>query len=114
MSCTTCKKTRADIEHDVINKTKTRNVKDYFLKSLLFLFLAIIITPFIIPIFIVVLFRMVILSKELNLLPVVLYLGRKIFKEEEDDDEEDDDEVYDNLSEEEYELLDKNEIIEFN
>lgn len=117
MACTTCKKTRADIAEDILvkdeNKTTFKNIRDYILKFLLFIVMAIVLTPLLIPIFIVVLFKMVVLSKELNLLPIVLYLGKKIFKEKgEEDDEPEDDENYDDLNEDEYELVDEDEITE--
>ncbi len=116
MSCTTCKKKNVDIDK-IINsggqKKTSKSIKDYTLKFLLFLVLMIVVTPLMIPIFIVVLFRMVVLSKELNLLPIVLYLGKKIFKDEDDDDDDDDEdeEVEDGLNEDDYELVDENEII---
>jgi len=119
MACTTCKKTKADIAEDVINKVEAKNgksVRDYILKFLLFLIMAIVMTPILIPIFIIVLFNMVVLSKELNLLPIVSYIGKKIFKDKDDEDDDDEydnlsEDEYDNLSEDEYELIDKDEII---
>jgi len=118
MACTTCKKTKADIAEDILikefkDKKGPKKIRDYFFKTILFLILAIIMTPILIPIFIIVLFKMVVLSKELNLLPIVSYIGRKIFRSESDEDwgDDEDSEEYDNLDENDYELLDENQII---
>ena len=113
MGCSTCKKKKININtpKTVIGSDNTtlKNIKDYIIKSLIFLFMLIILTPFIIPIFIIVLFQVVILSKGVNLLPLVFYIGNRIFKgkdyTDEDDDEDDDED-------EEYELVNQDEIIE--
>jgi hypothetical protein len=64
----------------------------------------------------VVLFRVTVLSKSINLLPVVKALGERIFKEkDEEEDEEDDgfenDEDYDDELAADYEPINKHEII---
>jgi hypothetical protein len=112
MGCKSCKK-RDEIIFNENNIKKSNNIKDYILKFLLFLIFAILITPFIIPIVLVVLFRIVVLSKTINLLPVVKAIGEKIFKEKEDEEDEfETDEDYDNESDDDYEPINKHEIIQ--
>jgi len=126
MACNSCKKTKADIAEEIINsdnkkKSVLQTIKDYTIRSLIFLFMLAILTPLIIPIFIVVLFQVVIMSKGVNLLPLAYYIGNKLFKDKDDEDEDDDDndydededdKDYDNLSLDEYELANPHEIIE--
>jgi hypothetical protein len=60
-------------------------------------------------------FKVIVLDKNINLFPVVKYLGEKIFKEEEEDREEfDDDESLDEEYNEEYEPINPHEIIDIN
>lgn len=122
MACKNCKKTKEDIASEVVNpqtnSTKLKTIRDYFLKFLLFLLFAALLTPFIIPIVLVVLFRVTVLSKTINLLPVVKHLGERIFKdkdeEEEDGDVLEDDEAYDNEDADDYELENPHELIVVN
>ena len=113
MACTTCKKTNADLYNESIEKDTNgvslfAKINQYLLKFLIFLFLCAITLPFIIPITIYALFITSVLDKGINLVPVLAYLGRKMFKDEDDND--DDDEDYENIDEEYYELVDPNEI----
>lgn len=111
--CGTCKK-KTNIS-DVIEETNEsigspiRSIGNYFLKFILFLLLGSILAIIIIPLSLIVLFRVVVLSRGINLLPVVLAIGQKIFKKDEEIEEEDDE-----LNEDDYELEDSNQIISLN
>ncbi len=113
MACTSCKKSKRVIAETLIDKTKDTNngnFKDYIKKTLLFLVLSILLTPVILVIFIFMLFKIVVLSKEINLLPLVYHIAKRIFKDEEDEDEDDDD--FDGPLDEIHELAEPDEIIE--
>lgn len=119
MACKSCKKTQEEIASEVVSSTynnEGKKIKDYVLNFLLFLILAAILVPFIIPITLVVMFRIIVLDKSINLLPVVKYLGQKIFsdKEDKEEDEFEDDEALDEEEADEYEPLNSHEIIDFN
>lgn len=91
------------------NTSKVKKIKDYFLKTILYVVLLTIGIPVILVSFTIVLFKMVVLSKEFNLLPAIKYIAEKLMKvdKENDKDDDDDDENYDDY---EYELLNPNEI----
>lgn len=101
MACNSCKKNT----EDTIQKVSIP--KNILVRVFIFLLTSVILVPLIIPILLITLFRVIILSKNVDVLPLAYFLGKKIFpdEEEEEDDEEEDDE------ETEYELED--EIIEF-
>lgn len=118
MGCISCKKKKEGITEKIVKdigiqpNTKLKKIKDHIIKFLVFLLLVIVLTPLIIPILIFVLFRMVVLSKDLNVLPLVYYLAKKIFKE--NDEEEDEEDYDDDLNEADYELENPHEIVEIN
>jgi hypothetical protein len=116
MACTSCKKSKQEIVNAVINETKVKQnhtIKNYIINLFLFLFFLVILTPVIFVIFVVALFKVVVLSKEINLLPLVYHIGKTIFKEKEEDDDEDDiDDEFDAPLEEFHELAEPDEIIE--
>jgi len=118
MACKSCKQKDELIQEkqSEINPA-VKKVRDYILKFLLFCLMAPLLTIIIIPISLVVLFRVTVLSKSINLLPVVKALGERIFKEKEDEEEDDgfeNDEDYDNESAEDYEPINEHEIIVVN
>ena len=121
MACKSCKKTNEEIVDDVViaatTKTHNKIIRNYIYNFLIFLILATLITPFIIPIVLIVMFRIIVLSKSINLLPVVKYIGQKIFKdtdEDEEDNEFENDEDLDEEDDEEYEPINSDEIIVVN
>jgi len=128
MSCKSCKKTNSEIYNESIDNSKIegstlKKINNYLARFIIFLLLCIIIVPLIIPITVYTLFITTVTNRGINLVPALVYLGRKLFKDEnfednddEFDDEEDDgdnfedDKDYDNLSNLEYEPVDANEI----
>lgn len=118
MACKSCKKTKEEIASEVVSATykpEGKKISQYIANFFLFLVLAVLLTPFIIPITLVVMFKIVVLDKNINLLPVVKYLGEKIFKEKDEEDDEDefeDDEALDEEYNEEYEPINPHEIID--
>jgi hypothetical protein len=119
MACKSCKKTQEEIASEVVSSTykiEGKKIKDYVLNFFLFLVLATLLVPFIIPITLVVMFRIIVLDKSINLLPVVKYLGQKIFSDKEDNEEDEfeDDEALDIEEDDDYEPLNSHEIIDFN
>lgn len=123
MACTSCKEKRGvSIDDILINTSKDKksvlkSIKEYTIKTIVFLLLFVLIAPFIIPIFAVALFNTTILSKKVDIMPLLIYVGKKIFKkdsqdEDDDDDEEDDEEEWDEDEDEDiYELENPHEII---
>lgn len=111
MSC--CKGNKDKLAEAVVKPNNARSIKDYIFKFIIFLFLGAIISVVIIPVVLVILFRLVVLSKEINILPFVYYIAKKLFKENEEDDEDDDDED-DDEEYEDYELTNEDEIIIIN
>lgn len=105
MSCNTCKSKSKDPKQLELKPTGSKN---YIVKFIVFVIAAAILTPFIIPIFLVVLFKVLVLGHGVDITPLLRYLGKKIFHEEEEP--EDDDEEF---NEDDYELENPNDIIEF-
>lgn len=115
MACCKDKKERLKeiVETETLpEKSFLGKTRDYAIKSVLFLVLSVVVVPILIPISIVVLFRMVVLSKNINLLPLVTYIATKLFTK--DDEDEDDDEDDDDIDEDDYELENPEEIIVLN
>jgi len=117
MACKSCKKTKEEIASEVVSATlklENKNIIRYIGNFFIFLVLAVLLTPFIIPITLFMMFKIIVLDKNINLLPVVKYLGEKIFKEkdEEEEDEFEDDEDLDEELDEEYEPINEHEIID--
>ena len=122
MACNSCKK-RKDGEK-VFNNIKNnvnepnrpigKKILDFSVRILLFITFLVFITPLFIIGYLVALFKLTILSKELNLVPVLYYISTKILKldKDEDDDDEDDDEEDFNEDEYEYVLENLDDIIE--
>ena len=121
MACKSCKeKSGVSIDDILINiskdkKTTLKLIKEYTIKTIVFLLLFVLIAPFIIPIFAIALFNVTVLSKNVDIMPLLMYVGKKIFKNDEEDDEdeenEEDDEEWDEDEEEVYELENPHEII---
>lgn len=113
MACNTCKKS---VTYEKVSKDYENNPQDNFLtkvrdntiKIFVFLLLSAILIPLVIPATIYTLFVTVFTDKGINIVPLGLYIGKKLFKKEEDEDDEDDsleDGEYDDLlDEEKYEL----------
>lgn len=118
MACNTCKKSKAT---DKIGKQKVENkqtpnniwlkIRDNTIKFFVFIFLSAIFIPLVIPATLYTLFVTVFTNKGINIVPLGLYIGKRLFREEEDeDDDELDDEDYDELLDEDEFELDENEI----
>ena len=127
MACNSCKK-RKDGEK-VFNNIKNninkpnrpigKKILDFSVRILLFFAFLIFITPLFIIGYLIALFKLTILSKELNLVPVLYYIGTKLLKLDKDDDDDDDDDdeedIYEeDFNEDEYELENPDDIIEIN
>jgi positive regulator of sigma E activity len=126
MACTSCKKNKDgkkifnNIKNNVNepNRPIGKKILDFSVRILLFITFLVFITPLFIIGYLVALFKLTILSKELNLVPVLYYIGTKILKldkdEDDDEDDEEDDEEDFNEDEYEYELENPDDIIEIN
>lgn len=104
MSCNTCKSKSKESNKIPISDTTGR--KNYFVKFIIFLLASAILIPFIIPILIVVLFRVIVLSHGVDITPLLKHIGKKIFTNKEDPDDDDEE-----LDEEEYELENPDDVI---
>ena len=123
MACNSCKKNKNgekvfnDIKNNVNqpNRPIGKKILDFSTRILLFITFLIFLTPLFIIGYLVALFKLTLLSKELNLVPVLYYIGTKFLKldKDEDDDDEDDE---DDFNEDEYEYMLENvdDIIEIN
>lgn len=115
MSCNTCKKStkketikEKNVESKINLFVKIRN---YTIKIFAFLFLSIIFIPLVVPATIYALFVTIFTEKGVNLVPLGLYIGKKIFKEDDEELDEDSDEEFDEeFNENEYELENPNDI----
>lgn len=107
MSCNTCKSKNEKLGKAVETKPNV-GAKYLLVKIVLFLVATILLTPFIIPILIIVLFRVIVLGHGVDITPLLKHLGQKIFKKDDDVENEEVD-----LTEDEYELENPHDIIEF-
>jgi hypothetical protein len=124
MACTSCKKNKDgekvfnNIKNNVNepNRPIGKKILDFSVRILLFLTFLIFITPLFIIGYLIALFKLTILSKELNLVPVLYYIGTKLLKLDKDEDDDDDDIDEDDFNEDEYEYVLENadDIIEIN
>lgn len=128
MSCTTCKKTNREkindaLETKKINPSIWQKIKQYSIRILVFLFLCVIAVPLVIPATIWALWVSTVSNKGINVVPILVALGKRIFKDEDDEDEDDEDEDkeqfesdedYDNLMDGDYELVNPYEITTLN
>lgn len=116
MACNTCKKSKTTDKVKKENKTQSNGnlalkIRDNTIKFFVFIFLLAIFIPLVIPATIYTLFITVFSNKGINIVPLGLYIGRKLFKEEEEEDDDDlEDEDYDDLLDEDEYELDSNEI----
>jgi hypothetical protein len=127
MACNSCKKQKDNekifkkIQKKVTNKNKPiyKKILDVFVRVILFFVLLTLLTPLFVIGYLVVLFKMVILSEGPNILPVIYFIATKILKlhkDEGDDDDDEDDDDNDEFDEElfnedEYELENSEDII---
>lgn len=118
MACGTCKDKRGTIVEELTipdksnKKITLKKSFNFLFKTIYFLILVVLLTPIVLIAFFIVLFRYTVMNKDLNIVPILRYIGQKIIK---NDDEDDDDEYeeYDenNPDEELYELENPNDII---
>ena len=120
MACGTCKDKKGTIVEELTipdnsgKKISLKKIINTLLKVLYFLILLVVLTPIVLIAFFVVLFRYTVINKDLNIVPLLKYIGQKLMKNEddEDEDEEEDEEHNENNSNEElYELENPNDII---
>jgi hypothetical protein len=121
MGCNTCKgKVKPTFEETLKEykeekKSSGFKVIEYTSKFIVFLFVSTILTPIIIPVLIIVLFKTLVLSHNVDIMPLLLHIGKKIFKEKDDGyDEDDEEEDVDEFDQDEYEELNKNDIVVLN
>jgi hypothetical protein len=99
------------LSDSVSEKNKNQKIVEYIPRTFLFIF-SLIIVPLIIPAVIWLLFKTIVLSDSIDVLPALKILGLKLKKmtnsEDDDEDDEDEDEVgeEEELNEENYELID--------
>lgn len=109
MGCNTCKKSKTTDKSKIINNATLNNnllikIRDNIIKLFVFIFLSVIFIPLVIPATFYTLFITIFTNKGINIVPLALYIGKKIFNDNDDDDDDDD-----ALDWDEYEL-DSNEI----
>ena len=115
MGCKSCKQKNNGVTvKDLLpkenneNKTILTRIFEYLTKFVLFLILLAIFTPFIIPILAVALYYTVVMSKAIDLMPLLKFLSKKIFRkvldDEKDEDDEDDEYGGEDFNPEDYEL----------
>jgi hypothetical protein len=119
MACKSCKEknngvTAKDLLPETNNDKKTivTRVFEYIVKFFLFLILFVALVPFIIPILAVLLYNTVVMSKSVDLMPLLKFLTQKMFKRVFEEEEEYDDEEDEELGPDEYELENPHDIIE--
>jgi hypothetical protein len=120
MACNSCKKRKKENIEDLLveekKDSKFTKIKKYTLKSVLFFILLVAIAPLVIVGYVIAMFNIIVLSKGINIYPLLNFIGKKIFKNDDDDDDEDDDDEEEedddeDWDEEEYELENPNDII---
>ena len=110
MVCSTCKQSNPTFVATSDEKVSNlKNIKYYFIKFLVFLVVSIILVPFIIPILLFVLFKTIVLSEGVNIMPLLLHVGKKIFPEEKEEEDEDEE-----INEDEYELENVHDVVVLN
>ena len=89
-----------------------RTLGNYVLKTFAFLAMCIIILPLIIPITIYVLFVTAFLDASINIVPLLAYIGKKIFKDKDEDEVDEEEFEDDEIDENDWELENPHDIIE--
>ena len=115
MACNTCKKTRTNEKTVKLKDTESQinifvKIRDYTIKIFAFFFLSVIFVPLVIPATLYALFVTVFMEKGINIVPLGLYIGKKLFKKKDEDDDFEDEDYDDLLTEDEYELEDSDDI----
>lgn len=109
MACNTCKQSNPTFVVTSDEKVSNlKNIKHYFFKFLVFLLVSAILIPFIIPILLYTLFITIVLSKGVDIMPLLLHLGKKIFPDEKEEDEEEE------INDDEYELENVHDVVVLN
>lgn len=85
MGCTKCKQKNGSSEP--ITSIKNNTVINYIIKILFFI-LTLTLIPLIIIVLIAVLFNVIVLSKRVDILPMLMYIGDKIFNNDKDTDDD--------------------------
>lgn len=124
MGCKSCKEKNNGVTAKDLLPEKSNGKKnilvivtEYIVKFFLFLILFALLAPFIIPILAVALYYTVVMAKSVDVMPLLKFLTRKMFKnafdnEKDEDDEDDDEEEDEHLGPDEYELENPHDIIE--
>jgi hypothetical protein len=110
MACNTCKKTQSNEKVSVNeNSNFFIQIRDNTIKFLFFIVATVIIVPIVIPATIYTLFITIFTNKGINLVPLGVFIGNKLFNKDKNE-EEDEDEEFD-FDEDDYELEDSDKII---
>ena len=107
MSCNSCKKKQTPITN--LSEKNTPNSRlsiffGYVLKVFSFLIVFSLTIPIIIPLLGFVLFKTIVLNKSLDIYPMILYIGKKIFSDKKEDEEEEEVDLSE-LNDDDYELI---------
>ena len=121
MGCNTCKGKSKPTFEETLKEYKAEEKKslggkiiEYTSKFIVFLIVSAILIPFIIPILIFVLFKTIVLSHSVDIMPLLIHVGKRIFKEEDEYDEDEEEEDLEEFDQDEYEELNKNDIVVLN
>jgi len=120
MACGACKNKKELTIEDITTpdnsgkKITFKKTLNLFLKLINFSILLVLLTPFILIMFVVLLFKYTVINKDLNIVPILIYIGKKFTKDDDEDDEDDDEEDDEEDNEELYELENPYDIIVLN
>lgn len=93
------------------NRTTGNKITHYFLKTLMFLFI-ISLLPIINIYLVYIIFKMIVLNKEIDIKPLLLAIGEKFKEKIEEDEDEEDDVDFDSLTPDDVVMLDAEDITE--
>lgn len=107
MSCSSCKKKQTPIIN-LVEKTSPKSKLSIFfgytLKVFSFLIIFLITIPIIIPLLGFVLFKTIVLNQSLDIYPMILHIGKKIFEDKKEEEEEEEIDLNE-LNDDDYELI---------
>ncbi len=108
MSCNSCKKKQtsiANLSEKNTPKSWLSIFLGYALKVFSFLIIFCITIPIIVPLLGYVLFKTIVLNQSLDIYPMILYIGKKIFSDKKEDEDEEEEIDLNELNDEDYELI---------
>jgi hypothetical protein len=101
MSCSGCKGAKTPSVQETVDLSARVQLKNYIIKTIIFLVM-VLLSPIVLIGIYVVLFKSIVLSKHVDIIPALRHLMQKWGKNNDDEDEDDDDEI--ELNEDDYEL----------